>query len=564
MVLVKPDYVVLCDVLYGEGKHTSEQFFHFAGPSQQQGATAIIDPDSLAARSTHAEVANVQVVPVDTDGLSASFAEARDTDMSPDAKFERAAMLGWIVTGGTFQRARSAVAVYSRQGDFPQTFHDVLLPVPPDSVAETAVRSLPVLHNGVRAGASEAVCVELDITLDTPAVPAEDIVMDLGTNLAAGRKAFAEINTTNLPDDLTKITDGELGPRRIGAAVSSYPFTPGVELAGAFGVVFEAPVEVNTVVLHHGTWNGQKILYAPQSMTLQQWRNGEWQDVSNVALSWGPDMVTTMTFPAVATERLRVKVRRPAGGRLAMREFCAYRVRDAELRRVAALREARALTRRTDTILISHAPAALRTYGNFEFDGDLALVRRDADGAITHLSLKNASVLREAGRELFAAAEPVMWLCATWTDDTVEVECPWRPVYRILGQGRSHITLNGVPGTATLRDGMLSDRTEADAPAPVISNARVDLKPPQAGLAGAQPWALVTWTTDQPCTGQVEFMSASGVLRHTALQHGFVKRHSARVEFLIPGETPTFVVRSVSPRGRSATAAATVSPNKQN
>jgi hypothetical protein len=59
-------------------------------------------------------------------------------------------------------------------------------------------------------------------------------------------------------------------------------------------------------------------------------------------------------------------------------------------------------------------------------------------------------------------------------------------------------------------------------------------------------------------------MSASGVLRHTALQHGFVKRHSARVEFLIPGETPTFVVRSVSPRGRSATAAATVSPNKQN
>ncbi len=299
ILFIKPDYAIVCDLLTGDGRHTFEQFFHFAGPTQSRGATAAINPQTLAVATEHGGVANVQVVPVMRAGLQAGLVPAQDTDMNPEAKQERAAMLGWIVTGGSFQRAKSAVASYVREGDCPQAFYDVLFPTPPDANAQVAVESLPVMQDGAAVPVTEAVCIEVDCTVDAPAHDPDAIRVDMGENLALGREAIGEINTTNLSSSLERITDGELGPRRIAAAISSYPYSPGVELSGRFGVELGQRVEINAVVAHHGTWNGQKILYSPEKMTVQYWSDGEWRDVADAETVWGADEVATTHFTPV-------------------------------------------------------------------------------------------------------------------------------------------------------------------------------------------------------------------------------------------------------------------------
>lgn len=43
----------------------------------------------------------MRVIPALREGLSAGFIEAQETQMLPADKYERSAMLGWMVTGGT-------------------------------------------------------------------------------------------------------------------------------------------------------------------------------------------------------------------------------------------------------------------------------------------------------------------------------------------------------------------------------------------------------------------------------------------------------------------------------
>lgn len=552
ILFVKPDYAIVTDLLTGEGAHKFEQFFHFAGPAQSRGATATIDPETLSAASSHEGVANVQVVPVGRDGLEAGFAEAHETDMSPGAKYDREAMLGWIVTGGTFQRARSAVAVYTREGECPQAFHCILFPTPPDATARLTATSLPVIEGGAELSRTDAVCIQLDYTMDAPALDPDEISTDLGANLAAGKDPIAEINETSLASDLARLTDGELGPRRIGAAVSSYPYTPGVELSGRFGLDFGEAAEVNTLIAHHGTWNGQKILYAPETMAVQYWRDGRWHDVPGAETVWGGDEVSSTSFEPVTTTRISVRVERPAGGRLAMREVLAYRVADEETERVARLRQVRELTRWTDTIMLSHGRAAMRRYGDFEFDGELAVVRRSENGEITRLMLKGASKLRDGDAILVSAGAPMDWLNATWTDDAVQIECPYRPALGVIAQGRDLVRLGAETVAAAGAGGVLSIPAAPEAPTPTITDLEVELHPAQKGLAGGQPWAVVSWTTDQPCTSQVEFSSGTDLTRRTVLAPRFVTRHTARVDFLIPGEEYRFTARSVNRSGGCA------------
>ena len=118
MLFVKPDYWIMCDLLTGDSArpHKYEQFFHFAGPVQSRSAQVGLDPQTGVAQTRHRGAANVQVIPAYTKGLEAALIEGQESDMNVKEKHERKAMLGWMVTTGTFQRVRSPVAVYTRQG----------------------------------------------------------------------------------------------------------------------------------------------------------------------------------------------------------------------------------------------------------------------------------------------------------------------------------------------------------------------------------------------------------------------------------------------------------------
>ena len=96
ILFVKPDYFILCDLLSGEGSHTYEQFFHFAGPAQNQSAQVTLDPETLAAVTDHADVANVHVFPAHIDGMTASFVEAQETEeaMAVASRLRRDGMAG--------------------------------------------------------------------------------------------------------------------------------------------------------------------------------------------------------------------------------------------------------------------------------------------------------------------------------------------------------------------------------------------------------------------------------------------------------------------------------------
>lgn len=484
---VRPDYWILCDLLTGDrGKaHRYEQFFHFAGPVQSRPADVDLNPKTGIARTQHRGVANVQVIPAHTAGLRASLVEGQDTDMSVKDKSKREAMLGWVVTAGCFKRVKSPVAVYTREGKPPQAFYDVLFPTAKGWEASVTVEELPVRENGAAVSPTDAAGLAIRCVIRKPAHPPEAIKMDLGPNLARGARGFAEINSGSFDQARAALlNDGDPAPRRIPGAISSSPYQPKVALNGRFGMDFGNPVTVNHVVLHHGTWNGHTVLYSPERLAMQYWDGTQWQDVANAQTTWQGEHVSHVSFDSVRAARLSARVERPSGGRLAMREIEAYCVAEDEVRRVEALRRARVTEKRTDYFLISHSGAARRTYGDFTFDGEIALVRERADGQIARVLTKRGSLV--GGKEPKALDA----LSATWQDDRLT------------------------------------------RPSPRIRDLRVELHPPQKGLAGGQPWAVVTWQTDRPATSQVEFGCDGRLDRRTVLSAERVTRHRVRVDFL--------------------------------
>lgn len=542
VVFLKPDYFVLCDLVTGEGSHKLEQFFHFAGPTQTAPAQASLDADTLATSSTHTTTANVKVIPVHSEGLWAGFAEAQDTDMKVEDKFTRAAMLGWMVTGGTFQRVKAPVAVYTREGALPQAFHNVLYPTPAGATAELSVTALPVTQDGRAVPPTEAAGFAVTGSITRPRYAEQEISLDRGANLALGGRGLAEVSQGQIAAITSLLTDGDPSPRVIGGAVSSSPYTPNVPLEGRFTVDLAAETEVNCVVLHHGTWNGSQILYPAEEMTVQVWDGQGWVDAETQQTTWHDGQVSETRFRPVSATRLSVSVRRPSGGRVSLREFEAYRVPDAELERVAAMRAETVTEGFRDVCLISHSGPGMREYGGYAFDGELALIRADGQGRVREVCMKDASFLGN-GRDLNFTSS--LWRYP-YCNISLEgkkglVDCP--------GAFQLQLVADGAAVGLSMADG--SELGGEAEPELSISDARVELEPAQEGFAGAQPSALVTWRTDRPATSQVFYGDDGQFAQRTTFDPALVTDHQVRVYFLRADRDCTF--RAVS-RTRSADA----------
>ncbi|MEN6645151.1 MAG: alginate lyase family protein [Armatimonadia bacterium] len=524
LVFVKPDYYILCDLVTGEGSHKLEQFFHFAGATQQHAAKARIDETSLAAVSENPDTANVQVVPAHAEGLKAAFAQAQETTMKVEDKYTREAMLGWMVTGGCFQRVKAPVAVYTREGTLPQAFYDVLYPTPAGAKADIKVTSLPVTQDGKPVPPTLAACLQIEGKITKPKHDPDTLQPVLGPNLARQRMGLAEINQGDIAATSGLLTDGDPSAQTVSGAVSSSPYTPNVLLKGRFTVDFGDEVELNYVVLHHGTWNGSQILYPPEKMTIEYWDGTKWVEAPGQQTTWRQGQVSQTSFSPVRTMRISAAVERPAGGRLALREFEAYRVPEAELQRVAALRAEVATETFTDLCLISHDGAVKRQYGDYAFDGELALIRRDGAGKVTQVSVKDATMLSNPRDLAFGATRvPISYCNIRLNGEKGVVEYPL-PSQIDLSLGGKPVALTGLPVPPAGQT--------APAGHPEISEQRVAVEPAQQGFAGAQPSALVTWKTDRPTTSQVFYGDDGKFGQRTALDTHLVTDHKVQVYFL--------------------------------
>lgn len=550
------DYWVLADLLTGTGSHTYEQFFHFAGPSQTQGAEAEMDPTTLASRSTHENCPNAVIVPAPAEGLAGGFVEAQDTDMSINEKRERKAMLGWIVTGGTFQKAKSAVAIYTMQGEPPLALYDALMPTVAGAETDIEIEHLPVTQDGQAVDPETAAGLKISCSYERSVHDPASIVIDVGENLAAGRPASAEINTNAFGAGAeVKLTDGVTGETEIAAAVSSSPYTPGVELEGRFAVDLGEPVAVNLVVAHQGTFNGSGIIYPPTEFSIEYWTGEAWAEVPNPDTTWLPNETTSTMFDRVTTSRIAVKVRRPEGGRLSMREIQVHHVPVEEFARVEALRNERMTLRWTDYVLLSHDGPKARSYGEFDFDGELAFIRTDADGKPVRASVMHAGSLSRAGAVMMRTASEVDYLTARWAGDVVHVDTPGAAELELAAAGASTITMRGEPLAATPAGATITVSGPEPSDAPGIEGLTVQVHPAQEGLAGGQPWAEVRWTTAAPGTTQVLFDCDDGLTRRTILDEKPTTEHTARVEFLRPGRSYLFRAVSTTKTGSRSTEA---------
>lgn len=507
LLFVKPDYFILCDLLTGEGSHKLEQFFHFAGKTQSQASEATLDEKTLVAQSANPETANVRIIPVHTDGLQAAFVEAQETPMKPDDKYERAAMLGWMVTGGSFQRVKAPVVAYSREGELPQAFYDVLYPTPARATAEITVTTLPVYpverdaqgrmaaDRGKPLPPTQAAGLVVSGKVTRPRYRPDEVKLHLPDNLALSKPSTAEVNQGEIAAQPTVLTDGQLNEQSMGGAVASAPFTPNVLLTGRFSVDLGAETEINCVILHHGTWNGSTILYPAEKMTLQYWAGDGWRDVPGQETSWPGQYVSQTSFPPLRASRLSVAVERPSGGRIALREFEVYRVPEAELQRVAAMRAEMIRESFTDTVLISHTGKGFRQYGDYLFDGEMALIRADGNGVVRQVSVKDATELLDGDRRSLHLASP--------------------PDSAVAG----------------------------------IIDPKVQLEPAQPGFTGAQPSALVSWKTPVPATSQVFYGDDGKFAQRTPLDPRLTTEHAVRVFFLRPDRTYTFRAVSATRHG---------------
>lgn len=551
LLFVKPDYFVLCDLLTGDGSHRAEQFFHFAGKTQQQAAAATLDDQTLVAASRHDGSANVQIVPAYTDGLHAELVPAQDTDMKPEDKFERQAMLGWMVTDGCFQRVKAPVVAYSREGRMPQAFYDVLYPTPAGAKTELIVTTLPV-HEVERkpdgklvpladqpVPPTEAAALVIAGTTVRPRYSPDQIKLQVGPNLAAGKSGFADINQGQIAATTPLLTDGDRSPQVIGGAVSSGPYTPNVLLTGHFGVDLGQETEVNTVVLHHGTWNGSQILYVAEKLTVQSWDGAGWREVPGQQTTWPTAEVSQTTFPVLTTARLRVAVERSGGGRLALREIEVHRVPEAELLRVATMRTEMTEDSFRDICLISHTGKGFRQYGSYLFDGELALIRMDGAGSIRQVCVKDADYIGDSKTLNFTTQLFPHPYCNISIEGTTGLmDCP-------TANDQIQLLANGVGIKLEAADGT-NFHDSPDGLARRIRDARVQLEPAQPGFAGAQPSALVTWKTPLPATSQVFYGEDGKLDQRTPLDARLVTDHAVRVHFLRPDRPYTFRATSAA------------------
>ncbi len=507
-----PDYYMLWDCLSGTGEHTSEQFFHFAGPTQTEPAQAQLHPDTLAAYSTHENTANIHILPVLTEGVQAEFVQAQDTDMNPKDMYERKAMLGWIVTSGTFQRVKAPVLAYKRTGPLPHCYGDVLFPVPAGAELELKATALPVREKGQPVGPEIASGIQIDWRLTKPKYAEEQLQPQMGPNLALGKTGFAEINQGNIAATTALLTDGDEAEENIGGGLCSHPHIPDVLLEGRFGVDLGQETEINMLVVHHGVWNGQQILYVPDSVSVQYWEAGAWREAPAQKIVWLRNTVSQILFAPVRTTRISVVVRRKEGGRLAMREMEAYYVPEAEWQRIEAMRKERETQEGSDIVLVSHNGLAERTYGPARLQGELAIIRRNARGEIIAVAVRETTQLEIAGQTFKWPAAVPFW----------------------QGTKPPAFFVGGAP--------------------PQIKEPRVQLQPAQEGFNSAQPSALISFTTDRPCRAYVCFTEPGVGQRRTPLTERLSVTHAIPAYFLRPDRSYEFRLVAIDEKGLRAEA----------
>ena len=172
-------------------------------------------------------------------------------------------------------------------------------------------------------------------------------------------------------------------------------------------------------------------------------------------------------------------------------------------------------------------PPGERHYGDCLFDGELALIRHDAERNLVQASIKSGSVLGQGGQLILCAPNPVDYLTARWNGDTVTIECPSSESLQLRSQDARKALHDGKPLAASHKDGVLTIAATPAQAAPRLTNASVKLEPPQPGLHGAQPWATVTWRTKTAATTQVQFWTDDGLIRRTSLDTRLVTAHRA-------------------------------------
>lgn len=549
------DYWVLVDLLTGTGEHTYEQFFHFAGPSQAAAAVVDIDAATLVAATRHEDGANVAIVPVYTDGLAGGFAEAQDTDMDPKHKREREAMLGWMVTKATFSRVKSPVAVYTRRGEPPLSYYDVLFPIPTRAAAQVKTTPLTVTRDGYALSPEQAAGIRIDCSLRRPLHDPSSIRPQLGPNLATGAPAILEASKGRFREDAgALLTDGDPAPTKVARGPNTEPHLPNTALTGRFGVELPRPMEFNCMVIHDGIWNGSQLLYPAQTIRPQYWADGQWQDIADPRITRGEAETVSITFEAVKARRVSVAVERPAGGRLGMREFEVYRIADDELARVASLHEQTTTDTWTDYFLISHTGATPTRYGDFTFDGEMALIRVSPTGLIAQVSWTHGAELRRGEAAIVQTNSTRQALTVRWLEDRIVWDGVALNGCCIVTQEARTIVCGDT--RSGCEPGTVWQGAPDNLPALRNRNVAVELQPPQQGLAGGQPWAVVTWRTDRPATSQVQYCADDGLLRRTPLDREHRIDHAARVEFLRKDRAYTFTAVSVDAAGTRATAEA--------
>jgi hypothetical protein len=335
--------------------------------------------------------------------------------------------------------------------------------------------------------------------------------------------------------------------RRYHDLASSSPYQPGTPLTGGFAIDLGQETEINRLVIHDGIWNGAQILYPATQLRVRCATGDKWHELGSLEQFGEQPYALAITFRALTVRRIEVVVGRPKGGRTAVREIEAYRVADAELIRVARLRAEMITERWHDVVLISHGSPQPTQYGNCSFDGQLAVLRYGEDGQLGRASLIRTGTLAEGSKRLFGTNESRDWISAIWLGDQLQLEGPACRGLSIATGRATAIAVEGetlpcVPSTLATIPAQ-GDTTLS------ITDVAVQHHPPQKGLVGGQPWAVVTWQTDTPATSQVECQTADGPLRRTPLSSELTCSHRCRVDFLRQDYAYEFTAVSVLPSG---------------
>ncbi|MEW6755356.1 MAG: alginate lyase family protein [Candidatus Latescibacterota bacterium] len=190
--------------------------------------------------------------------------------------------------------------------------------------------------------------------------------------------------------------------------------------------------------------------------------------------------------------------------------------------------------RYTDLLLLSHDGPCRRQYGPYAFDGEVAWVRLEADGALARLAVHNGGSLREGDRLLVQGDMRIVDAAAVWDGDVV-----WLSGSKVWGlklaAGRARRVLAEADGLRSV----LRGETLATSPAPrdgvpAITALSGEAVPPQPGLAGAQPGIRVAWRTDRPTWGRVFCQGPDGALQRSFVSATAATDHRLELPHLVP------------------------------